>query len=217
MRSVTTIAALIFAVAAANANAQSDREGTWEIGFQLLDLSSLSVQGLGGSSADIDDETGWGFTGAYNFTNRFAAGLDISWSDPAYVATLVPDGPGLPQTVNASLDLNVIHFKAIINLLDGNFTPYLEAGGGWTYVDSNIVEGISGPVCWWDPWWGYVCTNYYDTYTDTRTSIAGAVGIRWDLESDLVFKASWGVIDVDTDRSDDVELDSIQLSFSWRF
>lgn len=218
MRNICKLCALALTLNTSVSLAQFDRAGTWEIAGSLLDLSSTSVQGPNGSSLSVDDETGFGFSGAYNFTNRLAAGVDISYSDPAYVATLVPDGIGLPQTVNANLGVDVIHFKGIFNILDSNFTPYVEVGAGWTYVDSNLIEGYSGSVCWWDPWWGYVCNNYYDTYTDTRTSTSYAVGLRWETDSDLVLRASWGVHSIDTSRaSEDIDLDTIQLTVGWRF
>jgi hypothetical protein len=217
MRSLLKYAVVSWVLAGSAAHAQTDREGTWEIGGTLLDLSSVDLFGPNGSSILVDDETGFGFTGAYNVTNRFAAGLDISYSDPAYVATFVPDGPVAPQTIGANLDVNVIHLKAIFNILESDFTPYVELGGGWTYIDSNIVSDFSGPICWWDPWWGYICTNYYETYSDTRTSWNYALGIRWESDSSLVLKASWGVMDIDRNRAEDLELDTIQLSFSWMF
>lgn len=218
MRVVIRSLSLALLLIGASAQAQSDRAGTWEVGASLLDLSSTSIGGPQGTSLQVDDETGFGFFGAYNFTNRLAVGMDLNYSDPAYVATLVPDGIGPTQSVSANLGVDVIHFKAIFNLLDDDFTPFFEVGAGWTYLDSNIVEGYSGSVCWWDPWWGYVCNNYYDTYTDTRTSHSYAVGVRWDLQSTMVLRAAWGVHDIDTSRSsEDIELDTIQLTFGWRF
>lgn len=218
MRSIVKCSALVLGLVAGTAAAQSDRAETWEVGVTLLDLSSVSVAGPFGASISVDDETGFGFTGVYNFTERLGLGMDISWSDPGYVATLVPDAPLPPELVRANLDVNVIHFKGVFNVLESDFTPYLEVGGGWTYLDSNIIEGVSGPVCWWDPWYGYICSNYYDTYTDTRTSISYAVGIRWEIDSSMVLKAAWGAVEIDTNRNTtDLTLDSIQLSFAWMF
>lgn len=198
--------------------AQADREGGWEIGAGLVDLSSVDVKGTSGASLRVDDETGIGFSGAYHFTNRLALGLDLSYSEPSYVATLTPDGAGAPQTIRATMGVDVINFKGIFHLLENDITPYVEVGAGWTYVDSNIIEGYGGSVCWWDPWWGYVCEDYFDTYTETRPSHSYALGIRWDMNQDMVLRASWGVMEIDTSRAaEDIELDTIQLMFGWRF
>jgi len=218
MRLLKPLVAAALVLLAVPGMAQIDREESWEVGFTLLDLSSVDVRGANGSSLQVDDETGFGFSGAYNFTNRLAAGLDISFSDPAYVATLVPDGPGPSEFISAELGVDVIHFKGIFNILDTEVTPFVELGAGWTYVDSNIVEGYGGSVCWWDPWWGYICNSYYDTYTETQTSFSYAVGVRWDMNRDMVLRASWGVMDIDTSRAlEDIEIDTIQLTFAWKF
>ena len=213
---VVGVSLVALVLAAGPASAQSDREGTWEIGGTLFDLSSVNVQGQNGSSLYVDDETGWGFSGAYNFTERLALGVDMTWSDPKYFATIVPDSPDPVETVSGNLDVNVIQIKGIFNLLEEDFTPYFELGGGWTYIDSNVVSGISAPVCWWDPLWGYVCWSYYDTYSDTRPSLNYAVGLRWERD-DLILKAAWGTTEIDRNRGEDLELDSIQLTVAWRF
>jgi len=200
------------------AHAQSDRAGTWEFGGSALSLSSSYIAGSNGSSLAVDRSTGYGIFGAYHFTNRLALGFDANFADPKYRATLIPDGPEPPEIVNARLGVNIFHIKGTFNLLDRDVTPFVEIGAGWTQVDSNIISGIGGPICWWDPFWGYVCDNYYDTYTKTRSSRAYALGIRWDIDGEWVFRASWGLTEVDGDNSSaDVEVDTAQLSFGWRF
>jgi hypothetical protein len=37
------------------------------------------------------------------------------------------------------------------NVLEGPFTPYLQAGVGWTHLDSNVSYGAPSTGCWWDP------------------------------------------------------------------
>ena len=217
MRNFIIAGALAFSFAGNSSFAQSDREDYWEMGFSVLDLSDVNASGLNGSALDVNGTTGFGFSGAYNFSERLALGLDLNYANPSYRATLVPDGSGEPEVIRAKLDTSTVQFKGIFNLLEADFTPFVELGIGWTYLDSNIVSGISGPTCWWDPWWGYICNNYYDTYSETRTSLSYALGVRWDINSDYVFRASWGVLDIDTDRSEDIEVDTLQLTFMWKF
>lgn len=214
---IRTLPVLSLLLMSAGALAQSDRAGEWEAGFTLLDLSSVNIGARNGSALSVDDETGFGFSGAYNMTNRLGLGLDISWSDPDYTATLVPESGASAESINGQLSVNVIHFKGIFNLLDNAFTPYLEVGAGWTYLDSNVVEGISTPGCWWT-WYGYYCPTYVDTYTETRTSYSYAVGVRWEMNSDMLLKASWGEQKIDTGSSaEDLTLDTIQMTLAWRF
>ena len=213
-----SLLAVLLLASAAHAQRSSDRAGTWEAGFHVVDMSSLSMSGTSGTSLDVSGEIGWGFTGGYNFTNRFAAMLDVNWADPDYRATFVPDGIGAPQTVSASLDVGSIHAKAVFHFLDGDITPFVEAGFGWTTVDSNIIDGPPLTGCWWDPWWGYICDTFYSTYHDTRTSYSAGVGIRWDMSPDLMLRGSVGVLEIDTSQSvEDASVDTIQVDFAWRF
>jgi len=195
-----------------------DRAGTWDVGFQVIDMSSELLTGSQGSSLDVDDEIGYGFTGAYNFTNRFAVGLDLNWASPDYTATRILEGTGQSNTIRAELDVVTIQAKGIFYFLEGDITPFVEAGVGWTEVDSNIVDGPPTTGCWWDPWWGYICQSFFDTYSDTRTSYSASVGLRWDLAPEFTLRGSIGLLEIDTDRAtEDAEFDTLRVDFAWRF
>jgi len=181
-------------------------------------MSSESINGVEGSTLDVDDQIGYGFAGAYNFTNRLAVGLDLNWTSPDYTATRILEGTGQADTISAELDVVNIQVKAILHFLERPITPFVEAGVGWTQVDSNIIDGPPTTGCWWDPWWGYVCSNFYDTYTETRTSYSAAVGIRWDMGQGLMLRGSLGLLEVDTSSAtEDAELDTLRVDFAWRF
>jgi opacity protein-like surface antigen len=205
------------------AAAQSaDRTGTWEAGFKLTDTSHEFLNGEGGSSLDIEGELAWGFFGGYNINEHFQVVGEISWSDPDYFAEFPLDlFPGTPSntvvTVDSELDIWYTEFKAVFNLLDRAFTPYAEVGYGWTVVDSNIQDGPADTGCWWDPWWGYMCASFYDTYESTINSLTYAVGLRWDLSDSSVLKASYGIREFDLDRAEDLEQDAFAIDFAWKF
>lgn len=212
--------ALVLLAGAATASAQ-DREGTWDVGFTLFDTSSEALAGQSGAGLRVDGDLGWGFTTNYNITNRLAVGGDFTWLSPDYTATTVIDNTfpiaDTTVSVDAELDVATLHLKGTFNFLDGDFTPYVEAGGGWTRVDSNIADGPPTTGCWWDPWWGYICTNFYDTYAETQTSWTYSVGLRWDASADFLVRASYGILEVDSNRSEDFEVDVLRVEFGWRF
>src|SRR4026209_608878 len=81
------------------AAAQSaDREGTWEAGVKLMDMSGEFVQGQQGASLDVEGELAWGFFAGYNFNEHFALYGDFAWSDPDYIAKFPLDlFPGTPS------------------------------------------------------------------------------------------------------------------------
>ncbi|MEZ5566654.1 MAG: outer membrane beta-barrel protein [Gammaproteobacteria bacterium] len=169
-----------------------DRAQTWDFNVGLFNSDSVTVDGEQGTGLDIDSEVGFSLGGAYNFTNRLALGLDLSWVSPRYKATFLPDtGPPL-ETISARLDALSIQGKGTFNFLQGPVTPFIEVGFGWTDIDSNIANGPVSTGCWWDPWWGYICASYFDTYSDTVTTWSGAVGMRWDVNDNFGVKASYG-------------------------
>ena len=158
-------------------------------GFSSPTWSGGSVQGVNGASLDFDNDTAIGIFGGYNITNRFAVGAEMTWADPAYQLKRATDGTGLTRTLDAELDIGTLLLKATFNFLEGPFTPYVEAGAGWIRIDSNVVSDVD-TGCWWDPWWGYVCADFYDTYSDTRTGYTYAAGVRWDISDEMLLRAA---------------------------
>ncbi|HSG66734.1 MAG TPA: porin family protein [Gammaproteobacteria bacterium] len=205
---------------AAHAQAQraGDRARSWEAGFHVVDMSSVLVADSAGSSIDVDNAVGYGFTGAYNVTNNFAVVLDYNWATPDYVARFVPDGPGPVRTISTELDITTIHVKAAYYFLNGSVTPFVELGLGWTNVDSNVLTGPPTTGCWWDPFWGYICESFYDTYSETDTSYSYGFGVRWDIAPEFMMRGSIGTLEVDIDsEGGDPSIDTVQFDFAWRF
>lgn len=202
----------------AQAQLSRDRAGSWEAGFHIADQSAVSLDGSVGSFLEIDGSTGYGFTGGYNFTNRLAVMLDANWSSPSYRARFVPDGAGAPQTLRTKMDVATLQLKGVVYFLEGNLTPFVEGGLGWTNIDSNIIDGPPFTSCWWDPWWGFICRSVYETYSETRSSYSGAIGLRWDFSADLTLRGSLGVVKVDTgEDTEDASLDKVRFDLAWRF
>ena len=210
--------ALLGISAGSSAQVVRDRAGSWDIGFHLLDTGSETLRGDQGSAIDVEGELGWGFSGIYNFNSRLALGFEASWVKPNYFATRVLEGTLETDTLRAELGVFNLHAKGVYNFLEGPVTPYIEAGLGWTDIDSNIVNGPPTTGCWWDPWWGYVCDTFFDTYSETRTSISAAVGLRWELNQTTVIKASYGTLEIDTARAtEEASLDTLRVEFAWRY
>ncbi len=195
--------------------ALADRAGKWEATVQIVSNSSESANGENGSSIDVDSDIGFAFGGAYNLSEHFAVGVDLSFLSPDYDATLVQDGGG---RVNVGTDLDIFNgqIQGTWNILKGPITPYVQVGMGWTYVDSNIVDGLPETGCWWDPWWGYVCANFYDTYDDTSFSYGVGAGMRFEFDNGMFFKGSYNRLQLDAggDGSDPT-FDLWRLELGW--
>jgi hypothetical protein len=196
----------------------ADRTGTWEAGVKLLDTSHEFLTGQGGSSLDVEGELAYGAFGTYHINEHFAVSGEFSWSDPDYFATFPLDRPGGGTvTIDTEFDVLSMGLSAIWNFLDRTVTPYVELGYGWTVIDSNVQDGPADTGCWWDPWWGYMCASFYDTYENTVNSMLGAVGVRWDISDSSVLKLSYGIRELDLDRAEDLQQDVYGVDFAWKF
>lgn len=208
------VALLLPAVAVA----QSDRSRDWEAGFHVISNASLSTSGFGGAAMQVESDIGYGFSGAYNFTDRFGLGIDASWRNPKYRAEFVPDGPGPVRVINARMDVARLHLKGIYHFLDSSLTPYVEAGYGWTRIDSNILEAPPITGCFWDPWWGFICQSFYTTFTETRPSYGVGFGLRWDSRGDISLRGGISSLKIDRARGvNNSSVDTAQLEVLWRF
>jgi opacity protein-like surface antigen len=210
-----TLAALLTGTVALAAD--SDRSRHWEATFQIIGSSSESTNGDNGSSIDFDSDTGWALGVTYNFNQHLAVGFDASFLSPDYSAVVVPDAGGT-ITVDHKADVFNGALNGTWNFLPGNFTPYVQAGIGWTYIDSNVVNGLPETGCWWDPWWGYVCANFYDTYDDNRFSWNGGVGLRFEFQNSMFVKGSYNKVWIDAgNNAADPDFDLWKVELGWMF
>ena len=221
IRLAVTAGALVAIALSSTAFAQgrNDRANTWDVGLQISHQDSYNNGGEQGSGLSVDSEIGWGFWGNYNFTNRFALGFEFNWTQPRYTATFIPENdPTNPETISTRMDIFTIQGKGTFNFIDGPFSPYIEASLGWTDVDSNIADGPPVTGCWWDPWWGYICSTFFSTYSETVTSWGAAAGLRYDINQFYSLRLSYGVQELDTgSRSENPQLDMVRAEFAWRF
>ena len=74
-----------------------------------------------------------------------------------------------------------MRFLGTYHFMEGNFTPFVTGGLGWTYIDSNIPTGLPENVCWYYPWYGSYCASYVPTATSTKFSYNAGVGLRAEM------------------------------------
>ena len=172
------------------------RRGRYEITLQPRYVASRDIDAGGGSKLELDPAPGFGVGFGYNFTNKFALHLDGSWTRSDYQAKIATtDGAGNPTgmtTASGVLDTATVALNLSYYFLDGPLTPFVLGGIGWTFVDSNIPSGPPEGVCWWDPWYGNVCTYYQNTYTKDYFSYNVGLGGRWDVFPGFFLRGSVG-------------------------
>jgi len=201
-----------------------ERMGEWNMSLQALYLDSVSISGANGSGAELSDDWGFGFMLAYNFNNHLALGFEMSFLDPSYSLTYVPDDDGDPNTPPTGNPETISHkasvfnglFKGTYNILSGPVTPFIDAQAGWRYIDSNVSSSPPVTGCWWDPWWGYVCQQYWNTYDDTSFIYGAGLGLRWDINRDMFLRGSWSWMKGDA-GSTDPTLEMGRIEIGWRY
>jgi opacity protein-like surface antigen len=217
IRSSKLLFVLLLAGAASGAFAQQTyRANNWEASIQLIGTSSEKFNGAGGSSLDVDSDIGLGAGFTYNFSQHLALGFDMLWARPDYKSVFVTE-EGEAVSVKHTMNIFNGQFNGTWNILKGPITPYLQAGLGWTYVDSNVADGPPTTGCWWDPWWGYICRNYYSTYSDTNFSYGVGAGLRWEFGNGMFLKGSYNRLEIDGSNGINPNFDTAKLELGWIF
>jgi opacity protein-like surface antigen len=205
--------------ATVHADTYRSRAERWEFTVQMRYIDDQSFGVDGGTQVDVNSDIGWGFGFGYNFNNHLALGVDIGWNSPSYDATIISaDTPALaPRQVSAEMSTSSIHLNLLYNFIAGPVTPFVGAGIGSTYIDTNIPSGLASTSCWWDPWYGYVCYGYQPTYSDNRFSYNAVAGVRWDLSRDVFLRAAVGMhwIDMSNGGAQDFTVGRLEIGFSY--
>jgi opacity protein-like surface antigen len=183
-------AAVLLAAGPALAQSRSSRAEHGEIYIAPVFTAAKSYNFEGGTTARSDTGTGLVLGYAWNFNRHWSAGVEFQWSEADYTADVQP-GPGNTNAagrINGTIETSTIRFLGTYNFMQGNFTPFVTGGLGWTYVDTNIPSGLPENVCWAYPWYGYYCSSYVPTKSTTKFSYNAGLGLRLDVGSG-VFRA----------------------------
>jgi opacity protein-like surface antigen len=178
--------------------ALADRQPGWDFGGELLYQFSQGVDFEGGSKADLEDDLGLALSFTYRFNSRFELLFGIDWNSVDYQADIAPApvSPGGPVlgsgfSVEGEVEYWTPRVGVNFNLLEGDLTPYVTGGVGWSFIDTNVPEGRPQSACWWDPWWGYVCGTFQDTKSTDELTYNVGVGLRWDLRSSISLRLGY--------------------------
>jgi len=217
-RTITVVALAVVLLAGATAADAQYREGRWEFSLGTFYQLGTEVEAENGSIIDTNDDFGFTLGGGYNFTDRLATTFAFQWAGVGYDATGI-DEDGDDFDIRGKYDSFTLSANLVLNLADGPFVPYVGAGIGWTWIDTNIPSGPPTTGCWWDPWWGYVCYSSYPTETTDAFSYQALLGIRYEFDNDRTFlrlgyTSQW--MDFDS-ASGTPRFDVIVLDIGWMF
>ncbi len=194
-----------------------ERTDTWETYLTFTRQGSVSIGGLQGTDIDFDSAAGFGFGLNYNFNNHLSLGGEFLFARPDYEARFV-DENGDPYVIDHTASVFTGQLRGTWNILAGPLTPYVEGSLGWTNVDSNVANGPPVTGCWWDPWWGYICRDFFATYNDSNFSYSIGVGGRWDISPGFAVRAGYTRQKLDLGSStQDPEFDTARVDLVWRY
>jgi opacity protein-like surface antigen len=198
----------------------SDRTGSWEMLIPVRYISGKTLDFEHGSSIDLHSDIGWGFGFGYNLSEKMNIDFEFAWMDANYAVTIASaDNPPL-VSVDATGYLEVTTTQINFNyyFMPKTITPYVSAGFGWLWYDTNIPTGPATGGCYWDPWYGQICGTYQDTATGSGFSYGFGAGVR--IEPKQNFFLRLGVNDNWQDLgsySNSPDFISYRLDMGWKF
>ena len=202
----------------------NSRAEKWQFYLAPQFTNSKLLQFENGAEADINEHSTWAFGIGYNVNEHIELNLAFSAGNSNYSGTRIidntpedPDNPNGPQKFTANLYTSSIKFDFTYNLLKSDFTPFIGANIGSTFIDSGVPTGNIVTGCWWDPWWGYVCFPTAQTYTSTEFTYGASLGVRYDFTGKLFIKAGASKNYLDINSSNSADFTTYQLAFGLMF
>jgi opacity protein-like surface antigen len=206
--------ALALLAGATAADAQS-REGRWEytlgIPYQLGSETTFD----GGSTLKTKSDFGFGMTFGYNPSEQVTWSFGLKWAGIGYDANVVKDGGGTTG-ISGTYDAWGLSGNLLFNLGQGPLTPFVGAGIGYTWIDTNVPNGLPQTGCWWDPWYGYICSTYYPTKSVNSFSYQAMGGLRYAFNPRTFLRLSYASQWIDTSNGTP-RFDVFGLEIGWLF
>jgi len=209
---------IIFFSLQANAAFFDSRVQKWEFFLAPMLTNSKNLQFDNGAEARINKRSSLGFGFAYNINSHIELSLLFASSNANYTGTrIADDGSNTVEKFTSNLYTSKLDFGFSYNLLSTPFTPYISANIGSTYIDSGVPTGNIGTVCRWDPWWGYICAPYEQTYTATKLGYGAGIGLRYDFNRKLFIKGGIAKSYIDLNSTNSTDFTSYQFIFGIMF
>lgn len=167
-----------------SAAAGAERRPGWEFGADIIYQDPQDIDFNGGSFASLDEDVGIALTFGYRFSKRLELQFSLDWNTVDYDASIASGTAGqLGFTAEGDLEAFTPRVALNFNLLEGDLTPYVTGGVGWSFIDTNIPDSPPQTSCWWDPWFGYYCGTWQSTRSIDDLVYNLGVGARWDISS----------------------------------
>lgn len=194
---------IIYSGSAAAQYYSNDRAQSWEFWGEARVIFGKDVSFEHGSSISTSDDAGFGLGFGYNIDQHWLASFEFQYNEISYKANIASADkpPKATATVSGDAQISRIGGSIAYNLFPGPLTPYVLGTIGWSYVDSNIPNGPPQTGCWWDPWFGYICSTWQSTASSNAFTYGAGAGIRWDAGRNFFVRFGYEYDVVDFSRS----------------
>ena len=190
--------------------------GDWEFRLGPVFNESKDINFDGGSTVHLKSDTGFKFGTDYYVTDHLIVGGNFGWARSDFTGT-VRGTNGASSYENGRVDLSTLMFDATYTLLEGPIKPFGVVGLGWNWASTNIASGPPQTGCWWDPWWGYICSGYQPTKGSTSFAYQIGGGVQFNFTHAFAVTADYRYTVIDLNNaSSKPGISSIGLMFVWR-
>jgi opacity protein-like surface antigen len=191
--------------------------GDWEFGIGPVFIQSKDIDFKGGSTVHVDSTTGVKIRTAWYVSPDLAIGFNFGWAGTDFNATNVKQN-GSTFLQNGHLDFSTLMFDAVYTFGQRPIKPLISAGLGWNWLNTNIASGPPQTGCWWDPWWGYICSGYQPTVGSNSFTYQLGAGLQFNLSRsflvDLDYRYTWIQV---SNANGTPGFSNVELLFIWRF
>lgn len=161
--------------------------GYWHADDVRYDAVTVPDDAGGFLTSDVDfgydDSAVFGFGVGWTINDHFEVRMEFDYVSADYRAEWGD------YWLSGEMWMNNGRINLDYNFVAGPLTPFATVGIGYHYFDTGIPTGPGGYYCWWDYWWGYVCTGYVETYDEFDLALNAGAGLRWDISDHLFMKA----------------------------
>src|SRR5204862_1012013 len=125
---------------------------------QYLHSDDINFNGPFGTVKTKMDDTGLGGFGiAYHFNDFLSIHGDFMFGNATFSGNFpIANAPGSSIFIKQDAFIQTGRFNIDYNIINRRLTPFVTAGIGYQYLETELHNLPEVGYCWWDPWWGYI-------------------------------------------------------------
>jgi opacity protein-like surface antigen len=180
---------------------------------QYLHTETITFEGpLGDFDMELGD-TGLGGVGfAYHFNTYLSIRGEFMFGGSAFRGDIPTEG-GTTISVKQDTLIHTGRLNLDYNIINRRLTPFITGGIGYQYLETELSHLPPVQYCWWDPWWGWICTTGEPVAIETDFTWNAGAGLRWDINDHVFIKALVGANWVQFNDAKDITT-QIEAAFS---